>query len=64
MWSGGGGHFMVFVNCRKTGDEAKPVREFLLEDPWDGKAAWITEEHVLAGNINPFGTGAIDSLYL
>lgn len=61
MWSKGGGHFMVFTDCKKAPDGK---REFLLSDPWKGESAWITEANVLSGNLAPFGTGAIDSLYL
>jgi hypothetical protein len=64
MWSGGGGHFMVFTDCRETVTGTTKVREYLLHDPWAGTSAWITEANVLAGNLNPYGTGAIDSLYL
>lgn len=64
MWAGGGGHFMVFTSCRNTGTEDAPVREFLLSDPGSGQSAWVSETDVKNGNLSPFGTGAIDSLYL
>lgn len=64
MWTGGGGHFMVFTNCQDTGTTAAPVRSFLLSDPASGKSAWISEANLIQGNLSPFGSGAIDSLYL
>ena len=64
MWTNGGGHFMVFTDTRKKGAVGSETREFMISNPWDGKSAWITEANVIAGNVSPFGTGAIDSLYL
>jgi hypothetical protein len=64
MWSGGGGHFMVFTDCKETVLGLTKLREYLLHDPWQGTSAWITEKNMLAGNVSPYGTGAIDSLYL
>jgi hypothetical protein len=55
---------MVFTDCKETVVGLTKLREFLLHDPWQGTSAWITEKNVLAGNVSPYGTGAIDSLYL
>jgi hypothetical protein len=64
MWTGGGGHFMVFTDCKTTKVGGVDTRQYLLSDPWKGTSGWITEANVIAGNVNPFGTGAIDSIYL
>ncbi len=64
MWYDGGGHFMVFTDCKTKTSGGKKVRYFLLSDPWEGKSAWISEENVLKGDVSPFGKGAIDSIYL
>lgn len=55
---------MVFTDTRKKGAPGHETREFLCSNPWTGKSAWITEANVIAGNLSPHGTGAIDSLYL
>lgn len=65
LWaSGTGGHYMVFTDCKTTEAGGKKTRRFLLSDPWEGKSAWLTEDNVISGNVAPFGSGAIISMYL
>ncbi len=45
-------HCMVFTDVRDTGG----TRQFLIQDPWEGKSYWLSKEQLVNGN---FAIGAL-----
>lgn len=66
MWSGGGGHFMVFTDMRKEKKGKKIFRYYLVSDPWHGESGWMSRSDLIKGRFNliNLSQGAIDSIYL
>jgi hypothetical protein len=62
QWDGDGGHFVVATDVRG----APGHREFLISDPYSGRATWYPESQ-LAGGHTTFpgtGTGRMTDIYL
>ncbi|MFN2221211.1 MAG: hypothetical protein ACK2UH_01550, partial [Candidatus Promineifilaceae bacterium] len=66
MWSGGGGHFMVFTDMRKEKKGNKTIRYYLVSDPWHGESGWMSRTDLVKGRFGLINLpqGAIDSIYL
>src|SRR5690606_35930994 len=41
-------HYVLAVDVRADPDGG---RSFLLHDPWDGRASWVSERSILAGTL-------------
>lgn len=66
MWSGGGGHFMVFTDIKTEKKGKKYIHHYLVSDPWEGTSGWMSRQDLIEGNFDKIGAsqGAIDSIYL
>jgi hypothetical protein len=62
IWSGGGGHAMVFTDCQGQPPKGGASRKFLLSDPWEGTSEWLTSQQVINGTFGSFGSGYVASL--
>jgi hypothetical protein len=64
MWNAGGGHFMVFTDCKGNPPKGGASATYMLSDPWKGESIWLTAAQLLAGDFGKFGQGYIDSFYM
>jgi hypothetical protein len=60
FWDGGGGHALVMTDV--AGD--KPNRQFLVNDPWNGKTGWVKEDDIVHGHTDFFaGKGHLGEFF-
>jgi hypothetical protein len=60
FWDGGGGHALMVSEV--AGD--KPDRQYLVDDPWNGKTGWVSEQDIIKGHTNFFaGNGRLGEFF-
>jgi hypothetical protein len=59
LWPQGGGHVMVFSDCKGTPPTGGAGRSFLLSDPWEGTSEWLTDAQVTGGQLGTHGQGKV-----